>query len=165
MIARRTAQFAPLPPAPSALPPAPSTELQQVGAVLARIVATFPAATTLVCLHPERGRAFWVTTSRAQYALATRARFPVLHGLEWLDLVDAAEAGRACLAIEQWLAPAHDPGWIVSRGVAGYIGQWDMPDHWQPVALSIHEVLAHYRCKLIGIDPDPDTAPRQEGLL
>ena len=164
-ITKRTPRdFAPLPAAAVVTAPAPAN-LQHVGGVLARIVSTFPAATTLVCLHPERARSFWVTTSRQHYATAQRARVPVLHGIEWLELVSAAEAGRTCLAIEQWLAPLHDPGWISCRSVTGYLGAWDMPEHWQPPALSIDEVLEHYRCKLIGIDPDPDAITRPEGLL
>lgn len=160
---------APLPPPP---PPAVSfDELSCLGRLQARWLPALPAPATLVCRHVPSARDFWVTTSRRHFDAAQRVQWPCMHGSHWLACVVAAAAGASMLAVGQWLIPRQPPprapappDWMLLGKLIDLLGpharQYAEDSNVAKVfaevesSISVHDVLDHFACKLISIDPD-----------
>lgn len=156
----------PIPPAPRPLPP---TELDQVCRLPARSVPSLPSWLVLACRHPFSSRGFWVATSRRHYEVARAAHWPVMNGDDWLDCVRTAEQGASVLAIERWLIPRQPPpppdSWPLGtlqallgppRDELELLGSPSVR-----AELTVGEVLDHFRCELVGVDPPLDAFERE----
>jgi hypothetical protein len=102
---------------------------------------------------------FWVTSSREAYAHARTQGAPVLHGGEWLALVEAARRGRAShRELIRWLAAKRaDGSWTLELG--GAVG---VPLEQAPLerVLSVADVLRAYAAELVLVAAD--AAPSAE---
>lgn len=142
----------------------------------AALLRRLPASSTLVCRCADVGgvdRDCWVTTSSKHAAAAAAAFFPAVDGHAWLALVLAAQAGRAALALSQWLSPDRYgvvPTWYARGSLYALTGnvhrEQDSAAIWDdyPIRVTVGDVLAHFRAELVELDP-PLTPPRPAGVL
>ena len=115
----------------------------------ARLIASLPLATTLVCEQANGAGQFVVTTSQARYEAARAAKVVVLVGRELAALATAAENDRASAPVlAEWCERKRaDASWRLTSDVAlGGVCDVVPPQGWL-----LEQVLRAFGAELVAV--------------